>query len=372
MVSARDEAERALAKALSRHIGYTTAAYDLQRIFATLRPFSSRTSAYKDELIAFLGPETRKERGEPASTGYLAEVLSFATALGLLEIVSSREAKLVRYAATEVGRSVLGATAVGQDDFTRYFATMIVLRADADYVYPLLTHLKEASLAPLNQFFVSFQETLRVKRLDWLTSIMPETILLERVVRQIPWLRGGRSPTGKYAIDVPTLNTARHHATPRHGWLVQLGMYDPTSHGLTDFGHDVLRSLAPNQNYFWLAPPKTALEVLGISDASGSQSEDAINFADLLQEATPEDAAILVDDVARVMRVGYTAARLVHAPQASLLLPIEYISFRCYRDRKRYDWQTVLDDLFRSHRADIQRYSAIRGKIGFYRALAGA
>ena len=54
-VGNREEGEKLIAKALSRHIGYTSGAYDLKRIFSVLEVFREESSAYRDEIVAYLG-----------------------------------------------------------------------------------------------------------------------------------------------------------------------------------------------------------------------------------------------------------------------------------------------------------------------------
>lgn len=368
VTASREEAERLVAKALSRHIGYTTGAYDLGRIFASLEPFAGRTSAYKDELVAYLA-NAEGQGSATTSADYRAEILSFSTAMGMLEVVSTREARLVRYASTELGRSILGAKAIGDDDFFRYYMAEVVIRADADFIVPLLIYHETSPPIQINEFFAEYAATLRNLRFEWLISALPERILLERVAAQVHWLKRKKSARGTYEVDIPTANTARHHATPRMGWIEQLGLYDRSTRGLTKFGSDVLRALAGDGRYFWVAPPEDALQALGLTNYPEGQTEDRLTFHGVGAPPSEADMLALVDDLRRVMAAGYPAAKLVHAPQASLQLPIEYVSFRSYMDGKSYDWQIALDHLFLAHKSEFQRYSAKKGKIGFYRAM---
>lgn len=367
-ISTREEAERQLAKALSRHIGYTSGAYDLDRIFATLQPFTSRTSAYKDELVTFLGEDG--DKAEAPSPEYRADILSFASAMGLIEAISAREAKLVRYAPTELGRSVLGAQSLGSPDFYRFLMSKIVLRADADFLLPMLLFYQEgSSQKQLIPYFAEFARELRSRRLEWMKSSFPERVLFERVAAQIPWLKRSKVPGNFYEIDLPSANTARHHATPRSRWIEQLQMFDRATGRLSQFGLDVVHSLVQQDTYFWLSPARDALDALGLTELPLGQAEDQLSFH--RQEALPTRSEVenLVGDLKSVLIAGYNAAKLVHASQASLRLAVEYISFRSYQDARSYDWESVLEALFLENKDALQRYSARKGKIGFYRVM---
>ena len=58
IVNTRQEAESLLARSLSRHIGYTSGAYDLDRIFSIVDVFSSNTSIYRNEIVSILGDDS--------------------------------------------------------------------------------------------------------------------------------------------------------------------------------------------------------------------------------------------------------------------------------------------------------------------------
>lgn len=367
VVGTRDDAERRLAGALSRHIGYTSGAYDLDRIFSTLQPFTTRTSAYRDELVAFLQEAGGKRADEGKSSDYLGEVLSFATSMGLLEAVSSRDAKLVRYAATEIGRSALGAQAVENSAFLRFFIAKIVLQADADFLLPLLLYYQEGKDGELVPYFAEFVESLRNKRLDWLNTAFPERVLFERIASQIPWLKKSKSQNRLYQVDLPTANTARHHATPRNGWIEQLGMFNREAGQLTKFGADVARALAPSGNYFWLAPASDVLAALAISTAPAGEPEDEMSFHHDAMPPSQAELDGLVEDLKEVLIQAYGAGKLIHASQASLRVGVEYVSFRCYADQRSYDWEPVTDAVFQRNKDLLQRYSAKKGKLGFYK-----
>ena len=369
-MNSRADLELALARALSRHIGYTSGAYDLTRIFSILEFFLERPSGYRQEIVRFLADTTSKTAG--LTVAYLEEVINFAQAMGLVETVSTREARLQRISATELGRSLLGAKNSGNPSFYAYYQCKAVLRADADSLLPVLLYFQHEQTSTLQDFFLSFQRELRTSRWNWLKKVFPQGQLLDRVVAHISWLRPPTSKDPQYRIDFPTKNTARHHTAPRQGWLQELNMLDRSSKVLTAFGRDVLTSLQPNDTYFWLGPPHDVQSLLRIEDTVRLEGpfEDQLNFGRHQIKPSAEELDELIEDVFQIMLASFESAKLVHAMQASLQLPVEYINFRAYRDQRAFTWETVLDDLFKVKRGQVDRYSAHTGKIGFYRPTA--
>lgn len=360
----RADAERAIAHALSRQIGYTSGAYDLARIFSVLDTFSENPSAYKEEVIAHLQLNAQGDMSE----GYLGEIINFAQSMGLIETVSSRDTRLQRLAPTEYGRSFLGARHSGDVDFLSYFSTMVVLLADADYLVPILLFDNTREDSDLHSSFISFQEDLRERRVAWLAEAVPEKILYDRIARQVTWLKIDKGVRVSYEIETLSRNTARHHATPRQGWLKFLGLRDK-ERCLTNFGKAVITALLPRPPYFWLGPPEGVEEMLRLSPElrKGGPFEDDFNLSLNRTRATEREVDLILDDVLAVMIKGFPYAKLVYASQASLRLPIEYINFRSYTDNLYYPWEVVLQRLFIVKKGVVERLSAHRGQIGFYR-----
>jgi hypothetical protein len=365
----RSDAEYALAHALSRQIGYTTGAYDLSRIFQTLLIFHDRPSAYKEEIVDSLRSSGKEEQSDSITSNYLAEVINFSYSMGLLDLVSSKESRLLRYATTEKGRSLLGASVLKNHDFYNYYSTKVVLIADCDYIFPVLKYQDHKEDIDIKDFFVRFQFEIRERRLEWLRNALPEKILFDRVARQISWLSPPRRLNAGYKVDVPSQNTARHHVVPRQGWLRHLGLCEKGASGLTQFGRAVISALEKESSYFWLAPAQSALDTLRLDGTTPLEaaSEDTLNFTRAAEQPTDEEINALVDDLAMVMTEAYPYAKLVHANQASLQLPIEYVNYRAYKDDRCYSWERVLDALFSKKRSELERYSAHTGQIGFYR-----
>ncbi|MDR7145563.1 hypothetical protein [Rhizobium sp. BE258] len=368
----RTDAESSLASALSRQIGYTSAAYSLPRILSVLDFFRDKPSGYKQEVLAFLKALQVDTDG---SDGYLEEVINFAVAMKLVEVVSSSQATLQRLAPTETGRSVSGALATGDDGFARYFIARTVLIADADYIFPVLKHCAaNQNGEDIKAYFLSFQHNLRLRRSEWLRGAFPERVLFTRIADMLGWLRRGKGPLADYEVEKLTLNTARHHTTPRLGWLIYLGLIDGERR-ITSLGRDLVTALETEHGYFWLGPPSGVQEALKIPPdiCVHGPFEDTFTLS-AFESRSPTDAEVarLIDRLAHVMLEGYPAAKLVHAPQASLVLSIEFIRYSGYIERKDYHWESVLDQFFITKKAEFERFSAKRGQIGFYRPKGSA
>lgn len=371
----RDELESDLARSLSRYIGYTTGAYSLQRIVSTLKPFAEMPSAYSAEVIEFLlsdedDEELDTKHTKRPSSEYLEEVLNFATSMGILESVSDRQVRLRRLAPTQLGRSLMGVAALQEAEFYQYYLSKVVLMSDADALMPVLLAAGSGLTGDqLRLFYVDFQMRLREQRREWLTSAFPERILLSRVADQISWLKPDKTAQDGYKIAPLTANSARHHVTPRQGWLRQLGMVDDKDSQLTQFGHDVINSLTEGGEYFWLGPPEGTEEGLHIARGiqKGGPFEDSLNFRHNARAPTRDELDQIVDDTAATMMSAYARAKLVFAPQASLQIPIQYIYFRSYREGIELRWLEVIEEVFKKYRTNLKRLSAVKGQIGFYK-----
>ncbi|NKK18075.1 hypothetical protein GFM11_33510 [Rhizobium leguminosarum bv. viciae] len=367
----RTDAENSLAGALARQIGYTSAAYSLPRILSVLEFFRDRPSGYKQELLAFLKSHQAETEG---SEGYLEEVINFAVAMKLVEVVSSSHATLQRLAPTETGRSVSGALASGDENFARYYIARTVLIADADYSFPVLKYCAAKPDVDVKNYFLDFQHNLRLRRHEWLRQIFPDRVLFSRIADSVGWLRKGKGLLADYEAERLTLNTARHHTTPRLGWLSYLGLIEGERR-ITALGRDLVAALEGRKHYFWLGPPSGVQEALRIppDKCMHGPFEDTFTLSALESSPpTAADVANLIDRLAHIMSVGYAAAKLIHAPQASLVLSIEFIRYTGYIEQKDYQWETVLDEFFTVKKSEFERFSAKRGQIGFYRPKGNA
>lgn len=369
IVADRPTMEAALVRALSRHIGHTTGAYDLDRILSVLDFFRDRSSAYKEEILAYLRDQASEDE-KTITEEYLSEVLTFARSFGVIELISGKEVRLQKYSCPELGRSILAAKDIGNDNFFRFFKARTVFLADSDSLVAVLSYFDENRTESLQEYYVQFFLEVRKARYDWLRRAFPEPMLLTRITDRLTWLSGAKKGVATQPkIDAFTLNTARHHSTPRKGWLSSFEMLDSRVGALTEFGRRALQSLIGANGYFWLAPPRGMQELLRISPPliTDGPFEDEFAFVAELAEPGPKDVEALIPDVAEVMIQGYPSAKLIHASQASVQLPIEYTIYRSYTDGMAYDALQVLDAVFHRYRDQIDRLSAFKGKIGFYR-----
>ena len=370
----RVDLESALARALSRYIGYTTGAYDLDRIVSTVDAFEASSSVYVSELIARLRSRALSGEGESASPrapddAYLSEVLHFAEALSIIEGVSPKEARVRRYAPTERGRALRGARASEDRDFYRFFLTRIVLLADADALFPILEYYCDPSSASLQEHYCAFHATLRKRRIRWLMGAFPEPILLSRIAKRIPWLRPQKDRGRRLHPDVLSMTTARHHTTPRRGWLRALDLLDNQGECLTEFGVAIRKMLAWNGDFFWLGPARSVQEELGIIPAVRMPGpfEDAVGLGAAAMTPTRDENAALLTDTAQLMRQAYRSTKLQHAAQATLLLPLEYIRYRQFVDGRSYREDAIISGVFEKWRGEFVRLSARIGHVGFFK-----
>ena len=370
----RIELERDLGRALSRHIGYTTGAYNLDRIVSTLDIFRERPSVYRDELAERLGSSggvnvEQAGKDNIPSMDYRREIINFAEAMSLIFSVSKKGVRMRRFAPTETGRALLGARASNDEGFYNYFLTRIVLLADADALYPVLDFFSKEQNSPISEFYLDFQNNLRSKRANWLEEVFRERSVLERLVTHIPWLYMPCRGELHLGIKEIVMKTAWHQSRPRKGWLNHLGLLDKKSETLTQIGHATLNELAQNHNYFWLGPISTTQDQMRIplDKQKGGIYEDTFELMGNTPHRETNDIDQLLEDTANVMRAGYAETKLVHAAQATLVLPIEFIKYRAYLDQRNYEWNKIVADIFVRYRGEFQRLSAKRGQVGFYK-----
>ncbi len=362
----RTTLEKSLVRALSRTIGYTTGAYDLDRIVSVLDALKDKASVYEPEIVDIL-----KQRDSELTTSYLSSVLEFASAFGLIQLSSGRDARLQKVAASELGRSLNGARHARDKAFYDYFLAKVVFLADADSLVAILLSFKDGkpkSLKDTYSEYIDFLQELRTKRLDWLKQIMPERVIRERIEERVPWLKKSKDRLEPFKIEKLTQNTARHHTLPKRGWLKSLGMLSDED-ALTDVGQKVLQNLMGQSGYFWIAPRRGTQERLGIPRTQIKEDvcEDDLIFAPDLPPASAVEVQEMAEDLYNVMVRGFPHAKLIHAPQASLILPIEYINFRSIEDGMRYSAEQVLREVFQKNKSSLDRMSAFRGNVGFYR-----
>lgn len=364
----RSYAETYLANALSRHVGYTTAAYELSRIFSVVDFFNNKASAINEEIKSYL--LNKYDASSALTEGYISEVINFTTSFGLVEIVGHKGQRFQSYTLTQQGRAFLAIRHLGISELQNFTASKIILLSDADFALPILSYFKNQYQNNIKNYFIDFITNLYKLRFNWLLNAFTEKILFQRIVDKITWLKQDIYSTNGYIIQKFTDNTARHHVTPRIGWLSELNWVNKDEKTLTPFGEYIYHSLLPNHFYFWLAPPYEVLKKLGINLEQIPESASEDNFLKAFNSLyTPDESQYMkiVDDVAKIMSDGFEYAKLVYSRQATLLLPIMYIEYRIFKDKLSYDWEYIMNILFSKYKNYFERLSAKVGRIGFFR-----
>ena len=247
--------------------------------------------------------------------------------------------------------------------------TRTLLLADADALFVVLNYFRGNVRGSLPEYYGEFQLRLRDRRAKWLSGAFPDRILLGRLVSHIPWLSGAREKSVGLNIETMSNNTARHHSVPRKGWLKELGLLDLHGRKLTKAGRAVHAGLECGGEYFWLGPTRDTQDEMGIARGlrMGGPFEDTFGVPESSVVTSEIEEERLADDTAAIMRKGYRVAKLIHASQATLVLPIEYIRYRGSVDERRYDWNRIVQRVLVKYRGEFVRLSAKRGRIGFYK-----
>ena len=354
MPTRREVAERSLAAALSRQIGYTTGAYDLMR-FVDIAKLMIR----RPFVLLPLMEKWIRDRYDVGAK-YARGVLDVATALGVLRRISGGH-RIPRYVLSIVGRSVVAADAARQRELLNLTMVAAILDGDADAYGAVL----EASRSggdlrsdTLRQFFSNSMTNLRASRRAWLEETIPNNVLRRRVTKDVAW----------WGRDAPKLNQhfVRHHCTPRLGWARVLG-HVSSSNRLTDKGRELLnRMKSGRDSYFWLGPSEEELRVLRIHESSWRKPlGGAWQTLRPAVEATaiPED---LLKSLLGYMHSSYPVIRLATANQAPTAAVLPFIYAFEVRKGERYDCESVFGEL---RRYDPSSFTTLRTResiFGYY------
>lgn len=376
MTIARSDLETELAAALSRHIGYTTGAYEVYRIASIAKNFRNKPSLYQYELVQFLIDRSRR-RQRSIDKGYAAEIVNYAVALGILDKVADGPTPGTRrYSLTPVGFTIKSALD-REDGFLKFILIGLVLESDCD-MYGLLLdilHEKRVSGAELHQEFIMRFADLRDKRHAWLRDAFPNQVLHDRIEQKMPWrAHQQRSRTSSLAFG-------RHHVTPRLGWAKWFGhigsLGSPPdkadSSPLTHRGLDLLEALREEANeYTWLGPEEGTQEALGIPEMVRRGGPYAPSW-NLLRPTRfrHSKAAIdrIADDVVEFMDWSYKELKLVYANQASIASVMPYLHFTESELGYAVKSNTVFDRIFQK-RSSFSYLSSRKHKYGYFRRAA--
>ncbi len=364
--------EGQLAHALSRHIGYTTGAFGLERL-AEIANLFPKPVAYGFELTRNL--KTRSSGPKDLSEDYVSEILNFCTGLGLIERVEGGAGqKLPRFRLSQEAVALRAAHELRLDEFHRILLVALLLENDADG-YGLLLDLLESSDSRdqrqgqgLADRYLERTKVLRGLRWDWLQGALPQPVLLRRVCTRIPWLRVPER--GPIAMLEPKTDFGRHHSAPRKGWAESLKHILPATGALTDDGRAVLSKLRNGEaRYSWLGPPREALDALklNISSVPRGPLGDAWNFLRPSDELEVIDVPTsLVAEVAEFMRAAYPYMRLSHANQASTKPVRMFIIWKELSLGFRVSRSAILERVFREHPHEFAPMSGRSEKMAFY------
>ena len=362
----RQGCERELGKALNRHIGYTTGAYDIYRIANVTKNFIDRPSVYELEIISIL------IKSDDITKAYAEGIIDFSVALGLVSRIGYPGASQ-RLTLTDLGRAYCGAILVNEPDFAKFLLIGAIVENDSD-TYCLLLDIIESSApvgaSELNLAFRDRTGLLRKLRKEWLETEFPNTLLRERIERFIEWIPENKHIKNRktdHSSDVFFIKEdyARHHVTPKKKWAESLG-HLTESGNLTKEGLELVNKLrGGSSEYFWLGPELTCIRKLSIqytpSGAYGSV------WSLLLPEvAYTESYNMIEPKLTSFMTQAYPAMRLVQSNQASLEPVRLYLNYIQYTFGIRINEETFFRSLFFNHRNDFVPLSKLVGNFGFY------
>ncbi|MQF70466.1 hypothetical protein FIL92_00570 [SAR202 cluster bacterium AD-812-D07_MRT_10900m] len=369
----RDQAEALLGRALSRHIGYTTGAYYLDRISEIVLDFVDKPFQYQFELETALSDRALSSN-KPLTENYVEEILNWSTSLGLIDkALPSDNPKMTRYTPTALGYSLRYALTIGDKQFSNYLLTESILKNDAD-AYVLVLESAAESIAQndpkvLASEFMERTKSTRMKRYKWINDAFPIPQLRNRIVERVSWIKSGES-TSDVGYDEPGEHFVRHHTKPRKGWAKILGHL--TESGLTELGEQIVQTVAGKHGrYDWIGPPEGCQESLRIE--SGLILEGPFDSDDgvLLQNLPVIDDEGYKDlkaSTAEFMINAFPSLRLIRAKQASLDAVRPYVRYLQVNlgMRVRSQDQLIIDSI-RAAKPRISILSGSETALGFYR-----
>ena len=359
----RPDCERSLGRALSRHIGYTTGAYKLDRIAATTNLLKGRPYRYELELLKYL---TDSSEGAGVKERYAEGILNFAVGLGLVDRPPVGGG-LPRLILTPAGRAYAAARALEKPDLADLILTHCLLDRDADY-YLLILDLVEQGVAEETSRADAFAAAIysqRVWRAGWLSDTFPNAVLLKRIVEHVGWL--SVTAGDKLKFDDVGRNYGRHHSAPRIGWAKQLGHIDDRN-ALTEQGAELrTRLLAGRESFFWLGPPEQCARVMRLGVSELGPREPAWNvLRPTARQQADEALDDLADELADWMGEAFDTVRLATSNQAPIDSVLPYLYLRERELGRLVDEQDILRRVFSRHRGRFAPMSKRTGLFGHY------
>ena len=362
MLTRRSLAEVELARALDRHIGYTTGAFGLGRIAEVTVMFEGRGTLLVGEIVH------RLRKTHAVRERYAGGILDFAVGLGLVQRFGST-GLAARVGLTDLGRAYRGAQHCGSERLKQLILTYAVLAADCDLYGLLLESFTSNGGSDVVEVLRERLRLLRERRLEWLRRFVPDRTLRRRITDRVRWLQRAEGEGGDSSLGVE-VDFARHHTTPRKKWAETLGHIHSLGQA-TEFGEEVLGRIHDDDgSYFWIGPsPSTVRDLRLPREAERKPLGPVWN---LLRPSVPsqDPPDREVRKLAEFMEEVYPAIRLMQANQASTdaVLPFLYLQER--DAGSRYDEESFLRRLFLDHRSRLAPMSKRFGLIGHYQVRA--
>lgn len=371
---ARDQTEGQLAKALSRHIGYTTGAFYLGR-FADIAFLVSKPSIYAFELVKAIQSWKQQDEKEEVSAEYAADIVNFCSAIGLIERAPGQaQANLVRYVLAPEALTLRAAHSLALVDLHKLVLLSLLVENDADGYGSVLeliaTGKDEAERrgTGLAERYLTRAKNMRHRRFEWLTSVFPQPRLLESIAARVPWLKAVRGK-GPQVVE-PQSDFGRHHSSPRKGWAEYLGHIDGNSGELTSSGADLLGRLrSGGTEYTWLAPPALTLDALRIPPDKWLPGPNGPAW-EVLRPPVPRERTDFGPDVVQRLRVfmegAYPYLRFEHANQASMQ-PVALYLYSIERELGyRISRPAAFEAVFREFSTLFAPMSSRTAKMAYY------
>lgn len=350
----RQQAEREVAKAMSRQIGYTTGAYGLGRFVEVATMLARQPHV--------LLPVLQRQVEQRYSVGgiYARGILDFAHAIGIVNRLSGGT-RVPRYSLTHVGRSVVASKEADEPEVLRLSLIAALLNADVDPYYSVLWSVQKQSEvacgAEFRSLFCQSMLEIRRRRRTWLKRAMPNGPLRARVERHIGWWDDG---------DDLNENFLRHHSDPRRGWALYLGHLGD-NRDITTEGRFLLKALrSGRERFFWLGPSPHHLMVLRIPEEYWPQplgSSWELLRPDRKGSHIPRS---LIQGLREYIHRSYDAVRLVRTNQAPSAAILPFIYRYEIRHNERYSTDAVFAELVRSMQSSLTTWRSREGIFGFY------
>jgi hypothetical protein len=339
----REAALTNIARSFSRTIGYTTGAFDLERISTCVDTFEGKPSVYMYEIAKVI----RGEEGSSVTSEYVFEIVNFAVALGYIYRIGGvsagvSQAKshtlkgkgtitsgfgLQKFAITELGSAVKAARKYGKEFFP-FVLLCSVLEADGDSIAFTLDIVERSISSDEGiELYKTRLNDLRSSRYNYLSTAFSHPKLIEQFASRIPWLKAGKALTKTFEPVFISSDTARHHLTPRRGWLRSAGLISAEG-ARTPLGQKVVNVVfGGNLSQPYIGPDPSCAAAVKFPVPTCVAKEPIDDFI-----GSPEGNTGRYEhsEVLNVLLTFFPSTRLTMANQASLRPAEMFISWKNY------------------------------------------